>query len=165
MKMHMRKGLTVAVAVLMVVAATNAWAGEGWKGEKSEEERAAHFEKMTKELGLTADQKAALTKQRESYGASTKALREKMKATRTQLKEELDKPTPDKAKINAIIAQKKELVGQQMQLKVDKVLAMKQILTPEQYAKMKTKMKEKMGKKMKGRGDKGGMEKHHGHDW
>ena len=163
MKTCMGKGLAIAVAVVMVVAASSAWAGEGWKDGKSDAEKTARFEKMTKELGLTADQKAALTKQREAYGASAKALREKMKASREQLKTELDKPAPDKAKIDAIIAQTKDLVGQQMQAKVDKVLAMKTVLTPEQYAKMKAKMDEKMEQRTERRGDRAGKATRRGH--
>ena len=157
MKTNMRKGLAVAVAAAMIFAASSAWAGEGWAGHKGEGEKGEHFEKMTKELNLTPQQKTELEKQRAATKPQMQALREKMKAAHEQLKSELDKPTPDQARLAAIVTDLKNLTGEQIQMRIDKVLAMKKILTPEQSAKMKSVMekkkaefKGKYGKKGKG---------------
>jgi len=153
--MKTTKVMAVTVAVAMVLSAACAYAGEGWGGQKSEADMKKHFDKMAEDLKLTAEQKAALEKQREETGPKMKAIREKQQVSREQLRDELAKATPDKAKLAAIVEDLKNLTGEQMQMKIDKVLAMKKVLTPEQSAKMKGIMEEKK-KEFKGkRGDKG----------
>ncbi len=157
--MKAMKIMTVVAVAAMVVLASNAYAGEGWGSHKGENGMKKHFDKMAQELNLTAEQKAALDKQRETTMPKMKALKDKMRASREQLKTELDKAQPDKAKLASLVEEMKNLTGEQIQMKIDKVLAMKTILTPEQSAKMKsireTKKKEYEGKK-KEKGSKGG---------
>ncbi len=143
MKTNMRKGLAVAVVVAMVFAASSAWAGEGWAGHKGEGEKGEHFEKMTKELNLTPQQKAELEKERSATMPKMKELREKMRTAHAELKAEIDKPAPDTARLAAIVTELKNLTGEQIQMRIGKVLAMKKILTPEQSAKMKSVMEQK----------------------
>lgn len=118
---------------------------------KKMEERS---KKMAEELGLAPEQKMALDKDRAEFSAKLKDLREKIKAARTNLKAELDKPVADAAKANSLATEVKNLVGQQIQYRVDKVMAMKQILTPEQFSKMKSSM-EKHKKEFKGKHENG----------
>jgi Spy/CpxP family protein refolding chaperone len=161
MKTKMIKIMVVAAAVAMVLSAAGAYAGEGWGGQKSEADMKKHFDKMAEDLNLTSEQKAALEKQREETGPKMKALREKQSAAREQMKAELDKAAPDKAALAAIVEDLKNLTGEQLQMKIDKVLAMKKVLTPEQSAKMKGIMDEKK-KEFKGKhGDKEGKEPQH----
>jgi Spy/CpxP family protein refolding chaperone len=161
MKTKMMKAMAMVVAAAMVFSAGLAYAGEGWGRQKSEGDMKKHFDKMAEDLKLTADQKAALEKQRQETGPKMKAIREKQQASREALRAELDKATPDKAKLAAIVEDLKNLTGEQMQMKIDKVLAMKTVLTPEQSAKMKSIMEEKKKEfKSKG-GDKGDKGNHH----
>lgn len=161
MKTNMMKAMAVVVAAAMVFSAASAYAGEGWGGQKSEADMKKHFDKMADDLKLTAEQKAALEKQRQETGPKMKAIREKQQASREALRAELDKATPDKAKLTAIVEDLKNLTGEQMQMKIDKVLAMKKVLTPEQSAKMKGIMEEKK-KEFKGkRGNNGDKRNHH----
>ena len=72
-----------------------------------------------------------------------------MRAKRLELKQELEKPAVDTNKINTLIADIKTLMGEQLDFRVNNILAMKQILTPEQFKKLQD-MKEgkyKEGKK------------------
>jgi Spy/CpxP family protein refolding chaperone len=138
MKTKMGKVMVAVVACAMVFSAASAYAGEGWNSHKSEADTKKHFDKMAEELKLTAEQKAALEKQREEARPKMKALKERQRAAREQLRAELDKQVPDKATLAAIVEDLKTLTGEHTQAKIDKVLAMKKVLTPEQSAKMKT---------------------------
>jgi Spy/CpxP family protein refolding chaperone len=162
MKTKMSKVLAVTIVAAMVLTISSAYAGEGWKGAEGKGDREAYFKKMTAELQLTPQQKTELDKQREEFGAKTKDVRERINSARKALREELDKPTPDMAQINSLVGQIKDLTGQQLQAKVDKVLAMKKVLTAEQINKMKTLREERGGRKGPGRGDKGGKDSPHG---
>jgi len=154
MKTNMKGVLAVAVVATMVFAAAGAYA-EGWGGQGGKGGKEGHFKKITEQLQLTPQQKAELDKQREAFMAKTKDLREKMRAVRTALKTELDKATPDKAQITGLIDQFKDLVGQQIQTRVDKVMAMKQVLTPEQYTKMTALREEHKAEWQKKKGEHG----------
>jgi Spy/CpxP family protein refolding chaperone len=131
----------------MVMSVSCAYAEHGWGGKDGNGDRQAHFNKIAEKLQLTPQQKTELDKQREAFIAKAKDLREKIRSAKTELMQELDKAVPDKAHIETLIAQTKELVGEQMRTKVDKVLAMKQVLTSEQFAKMKEFRQERKGDK------------------
>ena len=157
--MKATKIMAVVAVAAMVVLASNAYAGEGWGSDKGENGMKKYFDKMAQELNLTAEQKAALDKQRETTMPKMKALKDKMRSSREQLKAELDKSQPDKAKLASLVEEMKNLTGEQIQMKIDKVLATKTILTPEQSAKMKSmreSKKKEFEEKRKGKGDKGG---------
>ena len=159
MKMKLRYMPAIALAAMMVFSAAGAMAGgmpgKGCNGGSKE----ARFEKMAEELGLTAEQKAKLGAHKESFMPRAKALKEKIRAAREALKNELDKPVPDNASIASLVAELKGLAGEQIQLRVDKVLEMKKVLTREQYAKMKD-MMEKGKEEFRSRRENGGA----GHD-
>ena len=161
MKTKIGKVLAAAVVAAMVLTTSAAYAGEGWKGPEGKGDKEAHFKKMTEQLQLTPQQKTELDKQREEFAAKTKGLMEQIKSTRTALREELDKATPDKAQVNSLVAQLKDLIGQQIQSKVDKVMAMKTVLTAEQYGKMKGFREGRKHEKDGKRGDKGGKDFSH----
>ncbi len=158
MKKKMRKGLAVAAVAVLICTTACAFAESKGKGPGDQPGMEEHFKKMAKDLNLTPAQEAALDKQREEFGAKMKGLREKIHATRMAIKDEIDKATPDKAKIASLIAELKEVMGQQIQWGVDKAMAMKQVLTAEQFKKMKDIM-EKHKNQMRGKhGGKGGPE-------
>jgi Spy/CpxP family protein refolding chaperone len=91
---------------------------------------------ITKTLNLSPAQKEQLKQQRATDARAWKELWEKLAAKRLELKAELEKPAVDQAKISAIIADTKTLMGEQLQLRVERILAMKKILTPEQFKKL-----------------------------
>jgi len=154
MKTRTKKQIIMAVVAALMLWAAAGWAGEGMQCGKDDPERFEHAQKIDKivdELGLSAAQKDQIKKQRSDFAAKAKEAKEKMRTTRAALKEELDKQTVDTARVNGLVAELKNQVGQQIQNRVDSVLAMKQVLTPEQFNKMKTLMEERrkdhMGRK------------------
>jgi len=101
------------------------------------------FDKLTEELGLSPEQKTQLDAQREAFKSKNEAAWEKLKAKKEELRAELEKPTVDRAKVSAIIEDMKNLEGEKLNNRVDKILAMKSILTPEQFTKLQDKMQKK----------------------
>jgi Spy/CpxP family protein refolding chaperone len=71
-----------------------------------------------------------------------------MHTRRLELKQELEKSEVDTNKINAIITDIKTLTGEQLDLGVNNILAMKQVLMPRQFKKLQD-MKEEKHKKGK----------------
>lgn len=141
-------GLAVMIVALVLVAwAASAWAegaGTGCAQDDSKRfERAQRIDKIVDELGLSPAQREELKKQRADLAGRSKESREKMQVTRAALKAELDKPTLDTARVNGLTADLKTLVCDQIQNRVDHVVGMKKILTPEQFSKMKTLIEER----------------------
>ena len=116
---------------------------EGGRGN----EKGDKFQKLAEELNLTPEQKEKLKAQRIEFKEKNKALRENMRAKNEELRNELKNPTADRASINATIEDIKRLTGEKLNSRVDKILAMKDVLTPEQYAKLQEKMQEKRRKR------------------
>ena len=108
-----------------------------------------------KDLNLTPEQKTKLKAQRESKKESMRALREQMKAKMQALHDEISKPGSKRADVDALLSEVNALKGQMFSNMIDGVFAMKEVLTPEQFAKMQAKHQERMNKKHEGRG------KHH----
>lgn len=154
MKMNIKICLVMAMAAMMVFSQTCLYANESGNYSKHDSKKGDHFQKMTEELNLTPQQKEALTKEREEFASKSKDLKEKIRTVRTDLKAELDKPVLDKAKVDTLTAELKNMIGQQIQNRIDKVIAMKQILTPEQFAKMRSSMDERKHEKGE-KGEKG----------
>jgi Spy/CpxP family protein refolding chaperone len=105
-----------------------------------------------KELNLTTEQKEKLKAQREAKRESNKALREQMKTKMQALHEAIAKPGTKPSDVSGLVAEVNTLKGQMFSQMIDGVFAMKEILTPEQFAKMQAKHQERMDKKHKGWG-------------
>ena len=155
MKIRIGRVLAMSLVAAMLCSLPGAYAYEGGDTPKDEAKSKQHFKKMTEELKLTPQQQAELTKNREEFVAKSKGAREKMSTARADLKAELDKAAPDTARVKSLIAEMKDLVGQQIQSKVDKIMAMKKVLTPEQFKKMEESKKDWKHDKH-GKGDKPG---------
>lgn len=95
-----------------------------------------------KELELTAEQQGQIKKQRNEQREKNKELRDKLRVKRTQLREELEKQDIDKSKIYGLVAEIKTLLGNQLEQRVESVLSMKEMLTPEQFKKLQEKRAE-----------------------
>ncbi|MCK4462870.1 MAG: periplasmic heavy metal sensor, partial [Candidatus Omnitrophica bacterium] len=101
------------------------------------------------ELGITAEQEAKLKAQREEFRDKNKKLMEKMLSKRKELKQELEKPNINRAKVDKIIADIKNLTGEKLRSRVHKIISMKNVLTQEQFEKLQKKMEEKRQAKTK----------------
>lgn len=118
-----------------------------------------------KELNLTPEQRAKLKAQREAKKAESKAVREQMKAKMQELHTLIAKPETKRSDVNKLVNEVNALKGKMFSQMIDGVFAMKEVLTPEQFAKMEAKRGGKMsnrhgnwGKHQKGPGGPEGSE-------
>ena len=153
----MKNKLTKIMAVLTIIglmaAGPVAYAGpEGDNPEGGKGYRHGEGEKFFKELNLTPEQKAKLKAQREAKKESNKAVHEQMKAKMQALHDQISKPGTTRADVNGLVSEVNALKGQMFSQMIDGVFAMKEVLTPEQFAKMQAKHQEQMDKKHEGWG-------------
>lgn len=87
------------------------------------------------QLDLTPDQKKQLEANKQQHRAKMQIIRQEMKADREAFKKELMKPQLDMSKINQIHNQVKSLQNQMEDEKLGSILAVRAILTPEQFSK------------------------------
>lgn len=107
-----------------------------------------------KELNLTPEQKEKLKAQREAKKENNKALREQMKAKMQALHETISKPGTKRADVEGLVNEVNAVKGQMFAQKIDGLFTMKEILTPEQFAKMQAQHQTWMNKRHEGRGKK-----------
>ena len=152
----MRKYKT-AIAVIVVVLAMTANAfgepgcdfkGKGDKGKKAREN-------ITRELNLTADQDKRLTEERTASREAMTALFSSLKEKKNELKDALAKPDVTRQQVEPIMAEIKRLQANMVDKRVDGIFKVKEILTPEQFAKLETLKEKRMEAVNKRRGGKG----------
>jgi Spy/CpxP family protein refolding chaperone len=88
------------------------------------------------QLGLSQEQQEKLDEYRSKHRRERRQLREKMNIKRSELKLELDKPETDKKKVAEIVAEMKKLEGEKIDQRVNSILELKELLTPEQFEKL-----------------------------
>ncbi|MBL7130947.1 MAG: periplasmic heavy metal sensor [Candidatus Omnitrophica bacterium] len=98
-------------------------------------------QRLIEELGLTVEQQEQIKEQCSENKEKNKELREKIRSKRLELKQELEKQNIDKSKIDSLVAEIKILMGQQLEQRVESILSMKEILTPEQFEKFQQKVR------------------------
>lgn len=160
------KILVYTLAAVLILSSSAAYAYHpDDKDGRREEMRKKHeqvMDNLIQELGLSRQQQNEINKQRQEHKAAREGLREKIQARRELLKEELQKDTVDRGKVYTLVDQITQLKGQMYRLKVDGILGMRDILTPEQYKDFKTRMDQKKEEFKRRRGKKGGRGGHNG---
>ena len=151
MKKAFKKSIAAVVVVSLILLPSLAFARQEAKGpaiEKGYEKLATS--NIAKALGLTDEQQEQLKEQR--YQAKYKKMetRNKIRLEELKLQHELDKKDVDEKALREIVDELKKLQGDMIEQRVDSVLQIKQILTPEQFEKLQT-----LGKSKKQRGFKG----------
>jgi len=111
---------------------------------------------MKKELGLTEEQMKKLETHKKGHRGQGKGYRQKMKALRDELKTTMESADADEVKIRSIHEKIKSLDNEMADHRLEGILQVRKILTPEQFKKFQKKMHKKMHKKM------GKMGGHHG---
>lgn len=92
--------------------------------------------KFFKDLNLTPEQQEKLDAHRKAQRAKNKETREQLKTKMQALHEEISKPNMDRAQLNGLVAEVNTLKGHLFSQHIEGVLEMKEVLTPEQFAKM-----------------------------
>lgn len=116
------------------------------------------FEKIAKVLNLTDKQKQQIEEHRKKSMEETAVIRREMMEKHRALRKELGKSDTDKANVDRLLKDLKDLHGKHLDSMVNRVVEMKQILTPEQFEKMNKIMetrREEMENKMMKKGMRG----------
>ncbi len=117
--------------------------------------RATMQAKLKEALGLTDEQVQQLDAQRNQHQGEIKESRQTMKQLREEFKLETEKTEIDEAKLKSIHAHMKTVLNKIADQRLEGILQLRKILTPEQFKKfneLRGKRKGKMGKMQKGRG-------------
>jgi len=150
--MKERIGFIIGVVVMAAFVAGPALAdgmggcvtGQG-AGQFHKDKKAA----IARELNLTPEQDKLLKDAKTAHRAEMTASAGVLKEKRRQLKEALAKPGVTKQQLEPIAAEMKQLQSQMVDSRIDGILKVKAILTPEQFQKLES-MKE--GRHKEGRG-------------
>jgi len=114
--------------------------------ERAQEKR----EKFIKGLGLTSEQEKEIKKIRKAQRKRKKDLIDKIQFRSSELRERLERPIADMEEINSVVTELKALMAEKLDQRVEGILSMKEVMTPEQYEKFRKHCKDKIWKKHKG---------------
>jgi len=103
-------------------------------------------DKLTKDLNITAEQKGKLDSEKRRHREKMKSLQKALRSKRSKLTEELDKPLSDSATITSLSAEMKKMISEMIDERLDSIMKIKEILTPEQYKQFVEKKNEFMAK-------------------
>jgi periplasmic protein CpxP/Spy len=120
------------LVALSLAQAQNAPAAEGSSQKLHFGQR---IQEIYDQLNLTDDQKKQLEANKQQHRAKMESARQAMKTSREAFREELMKPQLDMPRINQIHEQIKSLQSQMEDDKLTSILAVRAILSPEQYLK------------------------------
>ncbi|MFA5271717.1 MAG: Spy/CpxP family protein refolding chaperone [Candidatus Omnitrophota bacterium] len=113
-------------------------------------------EQFSKELNLTPEQQSKLTENRKAQRKNLAQLRKAVKENEAKLREALKVPGVTKSSVQPIANEIKSLQAQLIDSRIESILAVRQILTPEQVVKfdqMADKYRKNRGDRVKGRGE------------
>jgi len=107
-----------------------------------------HKERMREKLNLSPEEEAALEAFRKEHRAQAKEYHRNIKSTREELKNELEEETLNMDRVNALHATLKDLQGKMEDHRLEGVLKVREILSPDQFSQFL----EMMGKHRHGMG-------------
>ena len=130
--------MLAAIALGLVFSGTaNAKMPEKEVGQPNKDKRS----QVIQQLNLTPQQEAQIKQLQMLNRQKAKELFRRLKEKRRELADELDKARSNPIKIRALIAALKDIQGRLIEKRVEDVLKMKEILTPEQYQKFSETLK------------------------
>ena len=145
--MDLKKLFIINVLVLGLCSVAHAEKiGDGHVVKQMWQNREGRLQKIFDELGVSDEQRAQLKANKEKNREAMKAVHEQKKSLREELNQELMKPELDMAKVKEIHEKMKALDAQVSDNRLDSILEVRKILTPEQFGKFLSVMKEKMNK-------------------
>jgi Spy/CpxP family protein refolding chaperone len=116
-----------------------------WAGQKQEK-----YNNLISKLGLSEEQAAQLEAHKQAKAESREKQRIALHAQREALKIELEKPVSDPIALKKLADSIKQIQSDMVDARINAILEIKSILTPEQYTAFKEKMGRYREKKMKG---------------
>ncbi|MDD5216594.1 MAG: periplasmic heavy metal sensor [Candidatus Omnitrophica bacterium] len=149
MKHRMNRQMIWVALLGVALVSTPAYAFEGWgengkdgKG-KFHQKREAMMKKMTADLGLTEAQQKQIEDQHASMKQRQEEIFKGIETKRSELRAELDKPELDRARIDQLTNELSAFSAQKVKNRVEGILEIRTILTPEQFKQLHQKMEEK----------------------
>ena len=142
------RGMMIALMVLLlatpVVYAREDYSADDLSAEAAswKQKRKEKMQKVFEQLNLTEEQKAQLKENKKRNREERKAGFEKMKSYKEALRQELLKPDLDKKRIKQIQGQLKAAQAKMADDRLDSILEVRTILTPEQFTKFMTLMEQ-----------------------
>ena len=132
--------------------------GEGKSGGMHEK-KGEKMDELMQEIGLTAEQQEKIRALKGEHKEKGEEVMSQLKTKKIELRDELNKPESDNARIQKIVNEAADLYKKKTELNVESVLGMKKVLTPEQFELLNEKMeirKEVRKQLMKQKGHSGG---------
>jgi len=128
--------VVIAALFFTSLAYAQSFSERFWKKDQKGQETVGT---MVKELKLSPKQEQQITEQRNKQRQQAEELGQRLKACRDELSRELNKDAPDKSKVHALVAEMKEIMGKRIEQRVERILLLKEILTPEQFKQLNEK--------------------------
>ena len=161
-----RKIIIVAVVAVALFVWTNIAQARGHgerygRGERQDGQGPSEemVQKMEEKLGIEEEQSVQLKAHRIEHKEKMKVLKNELKEKREALKKELEKVDASELFIQAVATELKNVQSELVDERINGILAVKSILTLEQYEKFKEKTKKNHSRKEKS-GKKGGFRGH-----
>jgi periplasmic protein CpxP/Spy len=153
--MNKRTRVTVIGLVIVFLALSGAYAQGQEKYHQGEQGKK---EGLFKELNLTPEQHKKLEDNRKARYQEMQELRGALKAAHEKLQGKLNNPAVTRATVEPEVKEINSLQRKMLNNRIDGILAVKAILTPEQFAKfneiMEKQVKPALEKRLKGGQDK-----------
>ena len=139
----------LAIAVVLIVPASRVWAApeeDAPLGKKMFKERIeSRMQKLFEELNVTEEQRSLLKANKEKIRDQGRALRRETQEKMDLMRQELEKKELDMEKINQIQNEIKAVQARMIDARLESILEVRKILTPEQFNAFMVRMQEKRG--------------------
>ena len=153
------KSMLFSIALILALSAPAVYAqpGEAESGQKKpvQEKMEARHQEFYKDLDLSDSQKKLLEENKNNHRDQMKAMLDQIKDKKASIRQELQKDTLNMARINQINDELKKLEDRMLDYRLERILEVRKILTPEQFKKFITKMEAGGGRFKAGRKDMG----------
>lgn len=143
----MKKISLMVVALVVVSLALSAVYAYGEDGCRKPEGKGKGKERVFQELNLTPEQKKQLEVNRSAQRQETEKLFNAIKQKQEQLRQALNNPAATQSSIAPLANEVKSLQAELLDNRIRGILAVKTILTPEQFVKFQEMAKNRQGKK------------------
>ncbi|MFA6078732.1 MAG: Spy/CpxP family protein refolding chaperone [Candidatus Omnitrophota bacterium] len=134
----------IAVIVIATFVAGTAFAGPscGFPGQGDKHSRAK--DSIVRELNLSTDQQNRLDQERTAHREAMETLRSALKEKKDVLRDAMNKPDVTREQVEPLLTEIKKLQSDMADKRVDGIFAVKEILSPEQFAKLQSKKEKGM---------------------
>lgn len=135
--MRYKIGIVMGAALIfMTIAGTAFGWGDRGHGGKCDRDDKGRIEAMAKELNLTPDQETRLKEIKEAHRAQAKKSHLTLKEKYQALRDELSKPGVTRQAVEPIVAEINRLEAGMTKQRIEGIFEVKEIMTPEQFAKL-----------------------------